>query len=85
MLSKRERKDESVTQTFTLARPDALFLTISKLNEVRPNDNPSKMIPVQVPAIETCFMSIDEIARFFSSPRAYIEGESSEFFPSPRA
>ena len=70
--------------------------------------------PVQVPAIEICFMSIDEIARIFSKchnpyigeeiriflyPKAYIEGERSEFlksqglyrggefgiFPSPRA
>ena len=31
----------------------------------------SKKIPVQVPATETCFMSIDEIARIFSSPRAH--------------
>ena len=35
-----------------------------------------KSIPVQVPAIETCFMSIDEEARIFSkSSRPYIGGE----------
>ena len=33
-------------------------------------------IPVQVPAIERCFMSIDEIARIFSKSRSpYIGGE----------
>jgi len=38
-------------------------------------------ITVYVPAIEVCFMSVDEIARIFLSPRAYIEGERSEFLP----
>ena len=40
------------------------------------------LILVQVSAIETCFMSIDEIARIFSSPRAY--GEARNFFQVPR-
>ena len=54
-------------------------------------------ILVQVPAIETCFMSIDEIARILSKcqspyiggeieiclrPRGYIEGKRSEFSKS---
>ena len=57
------------------------------------------MISVQAPVIETCFMSIDEIARIFSncqspyigreigifsSPRAYVVGSRQEFFPSPK-
>ena len=59
----------------------------------------NKGIPGQVPAIETGFMSSDEIARIFSksqspyiggeigifpSPRAYIEGERPEFFQVPK-
>ena len=31
-------------------------------------------IPVQVPAIETCFMSIDEIARIFSKSQGPYRG-----------
>ena len=58
-----------------------------------------RIIPVQVPAIESYFMSMDEIARIFSkfqssyiggeigifsSPRAYKERERLEFFQVPR-
>ena len=41
-------------------------------------------IPVQVPAIETCFMSIDEIAQIFSKSQSplYIGGEARNFFKS---
>ena len=42
-----------------------------------------KEIPVQVPAIETCFTSIDEIARIFAKSQSlHREGEigSSKFF-----
>jgi len=41
----------------------------------------TKRIPVQVPAIKTCFTSIDEIARIFSKSQSlYREGEFGKAF-----
>ena len=41
-------------------------------------------IPVQVPAIETCFMSIDEIARIFSKSKSLRRGGEIGIFPKSR-
>ena len=45
----------------------------------------NKLIPVQVPAIETCFMSIDEIAGIFSKSHSPYIGGGLRIFPSPKA
>ena len=44
-----------------------------------------KEIAVQVPAIETCFMSINEIAQIFSKSQGLYRGGEFGIFPSPRA
>ena len=39
-----------------------------------------KKIPIKVPAIETCFMSIDEIAQIFSKSQGLYRGGEFKIF-----
>jgi len=62
----------------------ALAESSYKYHQIFSSSSSLKKIPVQVPAIETCFMSIDEVAWIFSKSQSLYRGGEFGIFLNPR-